>query len=142
QSLTAALAGVWGSPAFWLNNIYYSAKKDYIKEFRVYQDLLSTSPIAQSANSLGYPGSIPSVSANGATNGILWLIDSSAFGDGRPDILYAFDAANVSRELYDSTQAGTRDQAGPAVKYNPPTVANGKVYLGTNGEVDVYGLLP
>lgn len=138
-----ALNGEWGSPAFWQNNVYYSgAQKDYIKQFRLYNDLLSATPVVQSANYLKYPGSIPSVSANGATNGILWLIDSSAYGTGKPDILYAYDAANISRELYDTTQAGTRDQAGPAVKYNPPTVVNGKVYVGTNGEVDVYGLLP
>jgi hypothetical protein len=143
QSLVKALNGEWGAPAFWQNNIYYGgAQKDYLKQFRLYNSLLSTSPIAESANTFKYPGSIPSISANGAADGIVWLIDSSAYGTGKADILYAFDAANVSRELYDTTQAGTRDQAGPAVKFNPPTVANGKVYVGTNGQVDVYGLLP
>jgi hypothetical protein len=137
------LLGEWGSPAYWQNNVYYSgAQKDYIKQYRLYGDLLSSTPVAQSAGYLTYPGSIPSVSANGAADGLLWLIDSSGYGSGKADILYAYDAANVSRELYDSNQAGTRDQAGKAVKFNPPTVANGKVYIGTNGEVDVYGLLP
>jgi hypothetical protein len=77
---------------------------------------------------------------NGAENGIVWAIDYTAFGTG-PAVLYAFDAANVANELYDSTQAGTRDRAAVAVKFTAPTVANGNVYIGGRNAVTVYGLL-
>jgi hypothetical protein len=96
----------------------------------------------QGSSKIGYPGSTPAISADGSTNGIVWVILNSGFHQGNPAILYAYDAANVSRQLYNSTQAGTRDQAGPAVKFTGATVVNGKVYIGTNGQVDVYGLLP
>jgi hypothetical protein len=88
------------------------------------------------------------VSAQGASGGVLWAIDSSGygvpsqFGTG-PAILHAYDAANLSSELWNSSQAAnSRDTAGNAVKFTVPTVANGKVYIGTRTEIDVYGLLP
>jgi hypothetical protein len=85
-------------------------------------------------------GSNFTISANGDENGIVWAIDYTAFGTG-PAVLYAFDAANVANELYDSTQAGTRDRAAVAVKFTAPTVANGNVYIGGRNAVTVYGLL-
>lgn len=84
-------------------------------------------------------GSNFTISANGAENGIVWAIDYTAFGTN-PAVLYAFDAANVANELYDSTQAGTRDRAAVAVKFTAPTVANGNVYIGGRKAVTVYGL--
>ena len=85
-------------------------------------------------------GNLRSISANGLTNGIVWTLRNDQHGTG-PTVLYANDAANVSRELYNSSLAGTRDQAGIAVVFTVPTVANGKVYVGTSDELDVYGLL-
>jgi hypothetical protein len=91
-----------------------------------------------------FPSSPPAISANGTSNAVLWLVRTNAYGSSGPAILYAFDAADVNNtELYDSTKASShRDQAGPAVKFVVPTIANGKVYLGASGQVDVYGLLP
>jgi hypothetical protein len=105
----------------------------------------------------------PSISASSATtDGILWAIDAANYGTSDhgaalagPAVLHAFDASNIATELWNSSQAtGGRDTAGNAVKFTVPTVANGKVYIGTRGsdntqgggttfgEIDVYGLLP
>ena len=81
----------------------------------------------------------PSISASGNTNGIVWVVDSVS-GGAR---LRAFDATNLASELWNSSlAANNRDQAGDYVKYAVPTIANGKVYIGTREELDVYGLLP
>jgi hypothetical protein len=108
--------------------------------FRAYSlgsGLLSTSPTSTSTFSSGYPGPTPSVSSSGTSNGIVCAIDSVQ------SVLHAFNATNLATELYDSTQAvGQRDQAGLGVKFTTPTIANGKVYIGTQTELDVYGLLP
>jgi hypothetical protein len=81
------------------------------------------------------------VSANGANNGIVWEIDNSAHDSVGPAILRAYDATNLTTELYDSSQAGSRDTAGLALKFTVPTIANGKVFVGTSNELDIYGLL-
>jgi hypothetical protein len=89
-----------------------------------------------------YPGATPSISANGTTNAILWAIETQGQDQGRgAAVLHAYDATNVSTELYNSNQTGTRDLPGAAVKFTVPTIANGKVYIGTQTDVDVYGLL-
>jgi hypothetical protein len=90
--------------------------------------------------SYGYPGSTPSISANGNANGIVWTLDNGFYANMGPAILRAYAAGGVT-EIYDSTQAGARDRGGPAVKFTVPTVANGRVYVGGNGTVTEYGLL-
>jgi hypothetical protein len=84
---------------------------------------------------------VESVSAAGTSNGIVWSPQVDGFGSGDPAILRAYDANDLSTPLYASNQAGPRDTAGGGVKFTTPTVANGMVYLGTQFEVDVYGLL-
>jgi hypothetical protein len=126
-------------PAFWQNNIYFSGVGNYVQSFLLSNGLLSTSPTSQSPEEFDYPGSTPAVSANGSTNGILWTMSPMQSGEG---ILRVYDASNLSREIYNSNQNPSRDQAGMAVKFVVPTVANGKVYVGTQTALDVYGLLP
>jgi hypothetical protein len=125
-------------PAYWQNNVYFCGVGDYAKSYLLSNGLLSTEPTAESPETFGYPGATPAVSANETTNGILWVLSTV---QGYPALLHAFDATNVSRELYNSDDDVSRDQAGMAVKFVVPTVANGKVYIGTQTEVDVYGLL-
>src|SRR5262249_44709393 len=95
-----------------------------------------------SRETFGYAGASPSISANGSSNGIVWAVDTSAVLTGRAAVLRAYDPNNVSREFYNSAQAGPRDTLGSAVKVTVPTVINGKVYVGTATELDVLGLLP
>jgi len=142
QSLVGAVPGTWSIPAYWENQIYYLAQSDVLRAFRLSDGLLSTSPASTGTTAFGYPGASPAISVNGATNGIVWALDTSAYGTSGPAVLHAYDAANVSRELYNSHQAGSRDQAGGATKFAVPTVANGKVYVGTKNQLNVYGLLP
>ena len=111
-------------------------------QFSLQNGLISTAPIAQWTTVIGYPGGAPVISANGNTNGIVWLLQVDRFSSNQPAILRAFDAANVSRQLYNSSNDATRDTAGPAVKFTVPTVANGKVYVPTQNQLDVYGLQP
>ena len=104
---------------------------DGLKAFTISNGHLAPSPESQNPNTFGFPGATPSVSANGATDGLVWTIQSDAYLDNGPAVLHAYDATDVSRELYSSTQAdaGTRDNPGLAVKFTVPTVANGKVYV-------------
>jgi hypothetical protein len=82
------------------------------------------------------------VSSNGTSNGIVWVVEGDGYAPSNPAVLHAFDATNLATELYDSTQAGSRDQAGPSGKFTVPTVYGGKVFVGTQTELDVYGTLP
>jgi hypothetical protein len=129
-------------PAYWQEQVYFTGSNSFPQQFSVQGSLISTVPIAQSNKLFGYPGGSPVISANGNNDGIVWIIETDKFGNNGDAILRAFDAANVSRELYDTSQNSTRDAAGPAVKFAAPTVANGKVYVGTQTELNVYGLLP
>jgi hypothetical protein len=137
--------GIFCSLTMWQGYLYVVSASDFVREFQLSGGLISTTPVAESTVSFKAHGAIPSISANGGRNGILWAIDSSAFGYPRgspgPAVLHAFDATDVSRELYNSQQNATRDQAAYAVKFTVPTVAGGKVYVGTQSELDVYGLL-
>ncbi len=126
-------------PAYWQNNIYFVGVGDYAKSYLLFNGLLSTTPTSQSTVAFAYPGATPVVSANGSSQGLLWVLTTFK---QNPATLHVYDATNLSRELYNTGQNATRDQAGLAAKFAVPTVANGKVYVGTSTELDVYGLLP
>jgi hypothetical protein len=156
QSIAGAAAGYWSAPAYWkgpnATYMYYggvlqdAAKGvgDYLRQYTLSGGLLSTTSVAQSPETFA-AGVTPSVSANRMSNGIVWVIERQN-GVSRkvkdlPAVLHAFDATNVASELYNSTQAGERDRAGLAVKFAVPIVADGKVFVGTQSELDVFGLL-
>jgi hypothetical protein len=126
-------------PAYWQNNVYFVGVGDYAKSYLLFNGLLSTGPTSQSTVAFAYPGATPVISANGSTQGLLWVLTTFK---QNPAMLHVYDATNISRELYNSGQNVTRDTAGLAAKFAVPTVANGKVYVGTSTELDVYGLLP
>ena len=141
QQYAVGGTGAWSSPAYWNGNVYWWGRVDALKSFALVNGLLSTSP-TKSVETYGYPGATPAISANGNTQGIVWTIDSEAYGTG-PAVLQAHNASQVSTTLYSSAASGnaSRDQAGGAVKFAVPTVANGKVYVSASGELDFYGLL-
>jgi hypothetical protein len=140
QSITNAFAGhsLYATPAYWNGQIYFWADRDVMRIFAMSNGLLATTPIATSAMSFNAGANLV-VSSSGNTNGIVWGIQNDDSAAGGPAVLHAFDA-NTAVELYNSSQSGTRDAAGPAVKFTLPTVVNGKVYVGTSNQIDVYGL--
>jgi hypothetical protein len=141
QELSGVLpGGAWSMPAYFNYAVYYAGVSDYLKAFSITNALLGTTPSSKSATTFGYPGATPSVSANGTSNGIVWALESST---GSTAVLHAYDATNLSKELYNSTQAaGSRDSFGTGNKFITPMIVNGKVYVGTPNGVAVFGLLP
>jgi hypothetical protein len=140
--------GNFKSPVYFNGHVYFSADADNLKAFAVTNGLLSTSPTSQTSLVAGYPGATLAISANGSINGILWAVqrintDQTGQGTVAPGILHAYDAANLAIELYNSNQAaGGRDAMDFAAKWAAPLIANGKVFVASNGQLTIYGLLP
>jgi uncharacterized protein (TIGR03437 family) len=129
------IAGMFGNPAYFNHSVYFCGAGDPVKAFSVYDAVLSTGTSSESPVQFGYPGCLPTVSANGTSGAIVWVLEPA-------NILHAYDARNLAIELFSSEQNRDRDALGPYVKFTPPMVANGKVYAGTQNSLDVYGLLP
>jgi hypothetical protein len=142
QSLPDTIGGTWSLPAYWNGMVYYSGSGDVLKAFALTNGLLSTSPIAQSPDGFGFPGATPSISANGATNGIVWSLQTDGYANGSPAVLHAYDASDVSQVLWASNQNGHHDVPGKAVKFAVPTIANGRVFVGAQKRLTAYGLKP
>ncbi|HEX4595296.1 MAG TPA: hypothetical protein VH157_13530 [Bryobacteraceae bacterium] len=127
QSLESAIGQVFGIPVYFNNAVYFSGAGDAVKAFSITNGHLSTKPVSQSVTTLPFPGTVPSISAQGSQNGVVWMIDSSSQ-------LHAFDASDLAHELY-------RGGVGSYVKFSTPTIANGKVYVGTKNSLVVFGLV-
>ena len=137
QEIDNQLAKTYGLPAYWNGNIYYWSSADHLKQFTLTSGVLSSSPVTTSQEvQLSGLGSMPSISANAATNAIVWSLDTSQ----PTQILYAHDATNVANLLWSSSANPTRDAAGTPFKFYTPTIANGKVYVPSVGALMVYGL--
>lgn len=144
-----AIAGTWGTPAYFNNRIYNQSESDVLKAFSISNAVLSSTPVSQSTISIGGTGYAPTISANGTSNAIVWVIDAGAYEQGAnnnssdtasgPSILRAFNATNLSQELYNSSLKSS-DVAPGAVKYPVATVADGKVFVAGDFGVAVYGL--
>ena len=129
--------GEWAMAAYFNGNVYFAPEGNNLLQFRFSKARLSTSPLSKSAAAFAYPGSTPSVSANGSSNGIVWAIEHT----GPFDILDAFAASNLANELYNSSQMGNRDQFRTVSHFGTPMIVNGKVYVGTTKGIAVFGLL-
>ena len=137
QEISGQLGGqVFSMPAYFNGTVYFGAVGDALKAFPIVSAKLAGVPSSQSTHSFGYPGTTPSVSANGTTNGIVWAIENNGA------ILFAYDATNLTTELYDSNQAANGRDHFSGNKFITPMIANGRVYVGTPTSVAVFGLLP
>ncbi|HXO06278.1 MAG TPA: hypothetical protein VN884_11685 [Candidatus Sulfotelmatobacter sp.] len=130
-------AGLFNMPAYFNGTLYYAGVNDSLKAFPLSNGLLPTSPSQTSTQTFGFPGATPAVSANGSTNGIVWVIERNGTG---PATLLAYQAGSLT-PLWNSNQV-TGDAAAGGIKFTVPTIANGKVYIGTQTEIDVYGSKP
>lgn len=137
QTLTGAVSPIFGAPAYWNGNVYFAGWGDNVKAFSVVNGMLSASATSMSPTTYGYPGATPAVSANGNSNAIVWTLERALY-----TVLHAYDANNLNNELYNSEQMPNRDRGGLTVVFVTPMVANGKVYMGCNQSLVIYGLLP
>jgi hypothetical protein len=140
QVVSGALnGGVFSGPAFSTKTIYYGAVGDSIKAFPFNaKGMLNSIAASATSTTFGFPGATPSISGSTAKNLILWAAENSS-----PAVLHAYSGKNLGVELYNTNQAPKgRDQFGNGNKYITPTIANGKVYVGTTNGVGVFGLLP
>ena len=144
---------IFSTPVYWNGSIYYHCNNDVLRAFtwtasNPAGQQLSSTPTSKGSNVYGSHGATASLSANGAMSGIIWDTDNSAYdktdpAQSGPLVLHAYDATNVATELYNSSQAAAgRDTAGLALKFTVPTIANGRVFVPTGSELDIYGLLP
>jgi hypothetical protein len=137
-------AGVFSGPAYFNNTVYYCANSDSIKAFPIVNAQLPDAPTQETSNRFIYPGATPSISANGSSNAIVWAIESLKINGVQDSgaVLHAYDATNLSNELYNSAQASnSRDEFNLPSHFMTPTIANGKVYIGTQAGIVVFGPL-
>ncbi|HTV78058.1 MAG TPA: hypothetical protein VMF03_07360 [Steroidobacteraceae bacterium] len=136
-ALTGGGPGIFGTAAWFNGSIYYGPAGGNLLAFSVSKAQVATTASSQSATQFEFPGTSPVVSANGTANAIVWAYENS-----NPAVLHAYDATNLSHELYNSNQAANgRDQFGAGNKFIAPTVVNGKVFVATTNSVGVFGLL-
>lgn len=128
--------GVYSTPAYFNGNLYYGAVDDSIRAFKFNQARLVTPMSSKTAITFGYPGATPSVSSNGLRDAIVWAVENNT-----PAVLHAYDANDLSHELYNSNQQRHRDEI-TGNKFITPMIAGGKVFVGTPTGVAVFGILP
>ncbi len=130
NSAAHSAVGIWSAPAYFNGAIYYGPNGGKLRMFQITNAKLGTAPSSTSPATFGYPGTTPSITSNGNSNGIVWALQSaSSIG-----VLHAYDATNLATELYNSNQAANgRDQysTNSNDKFITPMIANGKVYVET-----------
>jgi hypothetical protein len=136
EELDGALpGGIWSTPAYYNQTVYYGPAGGALTAFAISGAKLNLA--SKTSTAFGYPGTAPAVSANGSSGGIVWAHENSS-----PAVLHAYDAADLTHELYNSSQAGGgRDQFGAGNKFITPMIADGKVFVGAQNGVAVFGLL-
>lgn len=138
QSISGAVGGMWNTPAYFNGKLYYIGVDDRLKAFAIANAAINPSTVGQGPGTIGYPGASPCISANGTSDAIVWALQEDGANGGQA-VLHAYNAANVAQELYNSAQVASRDNPGGANEFNVPTVANGKVYVGTANSLSIFG---
>lgn len=140
QVVDHALIGpVFSMPAYFNNTLYFGAVNDTLKAFTITNAKLYPEPVSQTAAHFAYPGTTPSISANGTSDAIVWAVEARGSDAG---VLHAYDASNLANELYNSSRARGGRDAFADNKFITPMIANGRVFVGTLTGVMVFGLLP
>lgn len=142
QQIDGNLGGdqMYSDPAYFEGAVYYAPAEQPLRRYTIRDGLLSQQPVSRSRDAFNYPGSTPAISSHGDADGIVWTIAVSGRVQGGPPAqLRAYDARDVSIELFDSRRRA-RDRAAPGTKFSVPIVANGMVYFGTQTELEAYGL--
>ncbi len=148
---TSQFDNIFSTPVYWNGLVYFHSNGDVLRAFSwtagaAGGQQLSSNSVANGHTVFNQHGATPSLSANGNSDAIIWEIDDSAYNTNNPSasgpaVLHAYNATNIANELYNSADAGSRDQAGLALKLTVPTIANGRVFVPTGSELDIYGLL-
>jgi hypothetical protein len=138
QDIGGALGNsVFSMPAYFNGMLYYGAAGSTLKAFSIVNARLSAAPVSASARTFTFPGTTPGVSAAGSANAIVWAVENT-----NPAVLHAYDARDLTLELYNSNQAPAgRDAFGAGNKFITPTIVNGHVYVGTTNGVARFGML-
>lgn len=135
QELDGVLGGgEWATSAYFDGSVYFGPEGNELMQFTFARAKLSKSAKSKSSASFTYPGTTPSISANGSMDGIVWAVEHAD-----SSVLHAYNAKNLAHELYNSNRS--RDQIGSASHFGTPMIVNGKVYVGTTGSVVAFGLL-
>ena len=140
QEISGAVGGLWSTPAYWNGNVYFWASKDVPKLFQINSGVLGTTPASQSSISSLFPGASFSISSNGTQDGIAWAVRTDQYTTHGPGVLYAWNANDLTKTIYESDTDSARDGVGQANRFAIPVVTNGKLYLNAQRQVDVYGL--
>jgi hypothetical protein len=150
QATNVPFSGEIHHVAYWDRSgaplLYLWGSNDVLNAFQFGNGRFNTTPVAQGGLNAFFPGGVLAVSANGSTpgTGIVWATTptSDTTQSVRAGTLRAFDASDVSHELWDSDQNAARDTLGNFAKFALPTIANGKVYVPTfSNQLAVYGLV-
>jgi hypothetical protein len=139
QEFNAGLGSFFSTPAYFNHQLYYQGVRGLMKAFTITNGLITPTPSSATKTSFSGAGTTPSVSANGSQNAIVWTIQSDGAARHTPAILHAYNATNLAIELYNSSQLPERDNPGNAVKMTVPTVADGKVFVGAQYALSIFG---
>ncbi len=138
QQIREEIGPNFSTPAYWDGYLYVGSVGKPLMAFAVKNGRLSASPVSESPDTFDYPGTTPSVSSNGTKDAIVWALETSGYQSGSPVVLRAYQATNLAHELYSSSEHAS---GGGGVKFTTPTIAHGRVYVGTQNSLEVFGLL-